>query len=97
MVTQKICAISLYPVLIYCYYGLYDNPYADRLFWVKPQTDEERMKLKRNWYGSAWTRDWEIDQYEVEPPMYDTWTRRQKYPEYYGDKYNGFKRFESMY
>lgn len=91
---QKLCAVTIYPISIGAYYGILDNPYADRLFWLKPQTDEERMQIKKNWFGNTLDRNWEIDQYEVEPPAYDTYVRRQQYPEYYGDKYNTHKRYK---
>lgn len=80
------------------YYGLYENPYANRLFVLKPQTDEERLAIKRNWSFNYWDRDWELGEYDNDiQPKYDTYRRRQKYPEYYGDKYNTFKKYQPIF
>jgi hypothetical protein len=69
------------------------NPYPLYLCIKKPQTDEERLALKRDTIVMSTQRDWQMGQYcQEQPPIIDVWKRRQKYPEHYGNKYNGFAR-----
>lgn len=69
-----------------------DDPYPLFLALKKPQTDEERLAIKRDTNYNFYQKNWKIDQYNDDaPPQYDVFLRRQKYPEHYGDKYNKFK------
>lgn len=82
-----IYSVTILPFLLLHYHAPLDNPYADRLYWLRPKTDAERLKLKQNWHANDYSRDWEIDEYDYDmPPYYDMKRRRAKYPEYYGNQ-----------
>ena len=93
--TQRLMLFTFYvPVFIWINCTM-DNPYPFLLAWYKPETQEERDKMKLKW---IWTRknlylgrNWDMDKYQGHvPPLYDVWERRKQYPEYYGEKYNIF-------
>lgn len=67
------------------------DPYAMQLVLQRPQNEEEREAIRRNYRTSMFQRNWKIDEYPTkqQPPMYDLAERRAKYPEHYGDRYSG--------
>lgn len=67
------------------------NPYATQLVLHRPETEEERAELRRNYNTNRYQRNWKLDEYPTKqrPPLYDLSERRAKYPQYYGDRYSG--------
>lgn len=73
--------------------GIGDNSMAWKLFFLRPQTEEELILLKRNNLANPCHRSWEYDQYDQNiPPLYDMSERRLKYPQYYKGRYDGYKK-----
>lgn len=76
-------------------YALDANPFSNILYFKRPKTEEEMMKLKAQYWGNRLIRNWDIDQYQHQfPPHYDLALRRQNYRQYYGDRYDGYKRYD---
>ena len=91
IVRQKIYIMVAYIPALALFYSR-DDPYPFFLAIYKPQTEEERLALKRDKNSNFFQKNWKIDQYNDDnPPVYDVFMRRRKYPEHYGDKYNTFK------
>jgi hypothetical protein len=89
---QKFALPCVYLSLFYATFAAF-NPYPLYLCIYKPQTEEERLALKRDTIVMASQRDWKMDQYtNGRPPVIDVWRRRQNYPQYYGNKYDGYER-----
>lgn len=78
------------PALGYWMFCQQDD-YATQLALRRPQTEEEREAIRRNYRTSIFQRNWKIDEYPAkqQPPLYDLSERRAKYPEHYGDRYSG--------
>lgn len=92
--TVKLQKISIPCFIVPLYYSTFHafNPYPLYLCIYKPQTDEERLALKRDTIVMPVQRDWQIDQYKHgRPPMIDLWRRRKNYPEHYGKKYDTYE------
>lgn len=81
---------------IFCFYILSDNLMAQEIWRLKPQSEDELNALRKKY---MWDQNWrvhEIDQYRYDmKPHYDLWERRKHYPEHYGDRYDGYRRYES--
>jgi len=84
---------GLYMPVYLAFFHFY-NPYIWMLLLKQPQTEEERIQLKKRWailYADRPLvgRNWDIDKYSGHvPPLVDLWQRRKKYPEHYGDRYD---------
>lgn len=89
---QKLFLVALY-LPVFHYYFLVEDPYTRALKKYKPKTEEELLTLKRDYKRDfAYNRNWELGEYdEDQPPLYDLFTRRKKYPQYYENKYDKYK------
>lgn len=78
---------------VYIYIHEVNNPSSHIIALKRPKDEEELMAIKRQYTNSVFQRNWEIDQYNYQvPPKYDLAERRAKYPQYYGDRYAGYKK-----
>lgn len=91
---QKRFLLFLYfPMFLTYQFGLGDNSLAMKLLFHRPQTEEELIALKRNNLVVNVHRSWDYGQYNQNmPPKYDLSERRQKYPQYYKGRYEGYKK-----
>lgn len=70
------------------------NKVVQQIALKRPQTEEELLQIRQEYLPNTNYRNCEIDQYETDiAPKYDMAVRRKKYPEYYGTRYDGFKRY----
>lgn len=92
---QKYSVYAIYaPALIFILTAEDELKYVYTLYHTRPQTDEERLEIKKNRFKifGEFHRNWQLGQYPGTemPPTYDMAERRKKYPEYYGDRYDNF-------
>lgn len=67
--------------------------YREQIGISRPQSEEERLHIEGTLH-SKYAYNWLPGQYEFDaPPMYDLAVRRKNYPEHYGKRYDGFKRY----